>query len=56
MYIEPGSPRENGTIGSSIGKLRDELLNGEFFETLAAAHVANANEVSYPPCVFIGRF
>jgi len=29
LYIEPGSPWENGYVESYIGKLRDELLNGE---------------------------
>lgn len=31
VYIEPGSPWENGYIESFNGKLRDELLNGEIF-------------------------
>lgn len=31
LYIEPGSPWENGYIESFNGKLRDELLNGEIF-------------------------
>jgi len=31
LYIEPGSPWENGYVESFIGKLRDELLNGEIF-------------------------
>ena len=34
LYIEPGSPWENGYIESFNGKLRDELLNGEIFYTL----------------------
>ena len=34
-YIEPGSPWENGYCESFNGKLRDELLNGEIFYTLA---------------------
>jgi putative transposase len=34
LYIEPGSPWENGYIESFIGKLRDELLNREIFDTL----------------------
>ena len=29
LFIEPGSPWENGYIESFNGKLRDELLNGE---------------------------
>ena len=39
LYIEPGSPWENGFIESFNGKLRDELLNGEIFETLREAQV-----------------
>ena len=39
LYIEPGSPWENGYVESFIGKLRDELLNGELFDTLAEAKV-----------------
>lgn len=37
LFIEPGSPWENGYIESFNGKLRDELLNGEIFETLHEA-------------------
>ena len=29
LFIEPGSPWENGYVESFNGKLRDELLNGE---------------------------
>ena len=39
LYIEPGSPWENGYIESFNGKLRDELLNGETFTTLTEAKV-----------------
>ena len=39
LYIEPGSPWENGYIESSNGKLRDELLNREIFDTLFEAKV-----------------
>ena len=39
LYIEPGSPWENGYIESFNGKLRDELLNGEIFYTLTEARV-----------------
>ncbi len=38
-YIEPGSPWENGYVESFNGKLRDELLNMEVFNTLAEACV-----------------
>ena len=39
LYIEPGSPWENGYIESFNGKLRDELLDGEIFYTLTEAQV-----------------
>jgi len=39
LFIEPGSPWENGYIESFNGKLRDELLNGEIFYTLREAQV-----------------
>jgi len=38
-YIEPGSPWENGFVESFNGKLRDELLNMEVFNTLLKARV-----------------
>jgi putative transposase len=39
LFIEPGSPWENGYIGSFNGKLSDELLGGEVFDTLLEAKV-----------------
>jgi transposase InsO family protein len=39
LFIEPGSPWENGYIESFNGKLRDELLNGEIFYSLKEAKV-----------------
>ena len=39
LFIEPGSPWENGYIESFNGKLRDELLNREIFTTLTRARV-----------------
>jgi len=39
LYIEPGSPWENGYVESFNGKLRDELLNREIFTTLLEAKV-----------------
>ena len=39
LFIEPGSPWENGYIESFNGKLRDELLNGEIFDTVTEAMV-----------------
>jgi putative transposase len=38
-YIEPGSPWENGYVESFNGKLRDELLNGEIFDSLKEAQI-----------------
>ena len=40
LYIEPGSPWENGYIESFNGKLRDELLEREAFDTLLEANGA----------------
>lgn len=37
LFIEAGSPWENGYVKSFIGKLRDELLNGEIFDMLLEA-------------------
>ena len=37
LFIEPGSPWENGYIESFNGKLRDELLDREIFFTLEEA-------------------
>jgi putative transposase len=39
LFIEPGSPWENGYNESFNSKLRDELLNGEIFTTLYEAKV-----------------
>jgi transposase InsO family protein len=39
LFIEPGSPWENGYIESFNGKLRDELLNREVLTTLTEARV-----------------
>jgi transposase InsO family protein len=39
LFIEPGSPWENGYVESLNGKLRDELLNREIFYTLTEAKV-----------------
>ena len=38
-FIEPGSPWENGYCESFNSKLRDELLNGEVFYSLAEARI-----------------
>jgi putative transposase len=39
LFIEPGSPWENGYIESFNGKLKDELLNREIFTTLTEAKI-----------------
>lgn len=39
LFIEPGSPWENGYIESFNGKMRDELLNREIFDTLLEAQI-----------------
>ena len=39
LFSEPGSPRENGYIESFNGKLRDEYLDREIFDTLLEGKV-----------------
>jgi transposase InsO family protein len=39
LYIEPGSPWEDGYCESFNGKLRDELLDREVFDTVLEARV-----------------
>jgi len=39
LFIEPGTPWENGYVESFNGKLRDELLNREVFATLKEAQI-----------------
>jgi Integrase core domain len=39
LYIEPGSPWENGYCESFNSKMRDEFLNGEIFYSLKEARV-----------------
>jgi transposase InsO family protein len=39
LFIQPGSPWENGYVESFNGKLRDECLNRERFDTLLEAQV-----------------
>ena len=39
LFIEPGSPWENGYIESFNGKFRDKLLNCEIFDTLTEAKI-----------------
>ena len=42
LFIEPGSPWENGYVESFNSKLRDEHLNGEIFYTLKEAQILTA--------------
>ncbi len=46
LYIEPGSPWENGYVESFNSKLRDELLDREIFTTLEEAKVRIASKVT----------
>ena len=39
LFIQPGSPWENGYSESFNSKLRDELLNGEIFSTMTEAQI-----------------
>jgi putative transposase len=39
LFIEPGSPWENGYVESFNGKFRDECLNGETFDNVLEAQV-----------------
>jgi transposase InsO family protein len=39
LYIEPGSPWENGYCESFNSKLRDEFLNGEIFYSMKELRV-----------------
>lgn len=39
LFIEKGSPWENGYVESFNGKFRDELLNGEIFYTVEEARI-----------------
>lgn len=43
LYIEPGSPWENGYCESFNGRLRDECLNGEIFYSLKEARIVIEN-------------
>ncbi len=42
LYIEPGSPWENGYIESFNARLRDELLNGEIFYSLEEVRIVTS--------------
>ncbi len=39
VFIDPGSPWQNAWIESFNGRLRDEFLNGQLFETVLEAQV-----------------
>jgi len=39
LFIQPGSPWENGYVESFNGKMRDQFLNGEIFHSLFEAKV-----------------
>ena len=39
LFIEPGSPWENGYVESFNGKLRDELIDREIFDTPLEARI-----------------
>ncbi len=39
LFIEPGSPWENGYVELFNGKMRDELFNREIFYTLQEAQI-----------------
>lgn len=39
LFIEPGSPREEGYLVSFNGKLLDEIVDREIFDTLLEAKV-----------------
>jgi transposase InsO family protein len=45
LFIEPGSPWENGYNESFNGKLRDELLNREIFYTLWEAKILERSTI-----------
>lgn len=47
VYIEPGSPWENGYIESFNARMRDEFLNGELFDTLWEAQVLTERWIRY---------
>ena len=39
IFIDPGSPWQNGKVESFNGRLRDEFLNGQLFENIKEAKV-----------------
>ena len=55
LYIEPGSPWENGYNESFNSKLRDEILNTEIFYTLKEAKVLIDGGITTIPSGRIAR-
>jgi transposase InsO family protein len=49
LYIEPGSPWKNGYVESFNGKLPDEMLNGEIFDTFRSAQLQILPALSVKP-------
>ena len=48
LFIEPGSPWENGYIESFNARMRDELLNGEIFlHIYEVRYVVNRWRIDY---------
>jgi len=47
LYIEPGSPWENGYVESFNSRMRDEFLNGEIFDTMHEAEILTRRWVMY---------
>jgi hypothetical protein len=43
LFVEPGGSWENGYVESFSGKLQDELLNGEIFDTLIDSRAVMAD-------------
>ena len=59
LYIEPGSPWENGYLESFNGKLKNELLDRELFDTLREAKALRRPgtvQLLRPQAVCPGRF
>ncbi len=50
LFIEPGSPWENGCCESFNGKLRDELLNGEITDEQSIGPRSRSTNVPSVDC------
>jgi transposase InsO family protein len=55
LYIEPGSPWENGYCESFNSKLRDEFLNGEIFYSLKGPGRTLAGSLQHHQATLIAR-